>query len=88
MPLTAKHPAVMLNPTFDVEVAEPEMFKPERVVVPKPVDETDRNEVFVVPAALVDEATEKSAVFVLPNGLNTPRDAVGVVEPMPRLPAK
>ncbi len=35
----------MLNPTLDVLVAEPEMFKPESVVVPNPVDETERNDV-------------------------------------------
>ncbi len=36
----AKQPALKLNPTFDVEVAEPEILKPERVVVPKPAAET------------------------------------------------
>lgn len=39
VPLIAKHPLVMLNPTFDVEVALPAIFKPESVVVPKPVPE-------------------------------------------------
>ena len=29
-----------MKPTFDVEVALPEMFKPVIVVVPKPVEET------------------------------------------------
>ena len=32
---------VMEKPTFEVEVALPAMFKPERVVVPKPPDDTD-----------------------------------------------
>ena len=38
----AKHPDVIEIPTFEVVVAEPEMFKPESVVVPKPVPETVR----------------------------------------------
>ncbi len=32
----------MLKPTLEVEVAKPEMLRPERVVVPKPVDEIAR----------------------------------------------
>ena len=43
VPLTAKHPAVRLKPTLEVEVAEPEIFRPETVVVPKPVAETERS---------------------------------------------
>ena len=39
----AKQPEVILNPTSEVEVALPEMFNPESVVVPKPVAETERN---------------------------------------------
>ncbi len=42
-PLIAKHPPVRLNPTFDVDVAEPEMLRPESVVVPKPVADTERS---------------------------------------------
>ena len=41
--LIAKHPPVKLSPTFEVEVAEPVIVNPERVVVPKPVLETLRN---------------------------------------------
>jgi hypothetical protein len=36
VPLIAKHPPVMLNPTLDVDVAKPEMVRPRSVVVPKP----------------------------------------------------
>ena len=42
----------MLKPTFDVVVAEPEMLRPERVVVPKPSGATVRNLI-----AFEDEAT-------------------------------
>ena len=45
VPLIAKHPEVKLNPTFDVEVAEPEMVRPASVVVPKPVVDTENTEV-------------------------------------------
>ena len=38
--MIAKHPVVILNPTLDVDVAEPEMFRPLSVVVPKPEFET------------------------------------------------
>ena len=34
-----KHPVVMLKPTFEVEVAKPEMLSPDSVVVPNPVEE-------------------------------------------------
>ncbi len=47
----------MLNPTFDVDVANPEMFRPERVVVPKPEPDIENAEVDVVavPATVVVE---------------------------------
>ena len=48
--LIAKHPPVRLNPTFDVDVADPEIVNPESVVVPNPVLDTFRN---VVEAVLV-----------------------------------
>ena len=64
------------------------MLRPESVVVPKPVDETERKEVLVELAALVDEAMEKSTEFVFPYGLNTERLAVGVLVPIARFPAK
>ena len=47
-PFTAKHPVVMLKPTLEVEVADPEIERPERVVVPKPVEEIDSDGVVVV----------------------------------------
>jgi hypothetical protein len=43
------------------------MFKPESVVVPKPVDETERNDVLVLPATFVEDAIEKSVALVPPN---------------------
>ena len=53
----AKHPVVMLYPTFDVEVAWPEMFNPLTVVVPKPLPEISKAEMEVVasPATVVVE---------------------------------
>ena len=39
VPPTAKHPVVTLNPTLEVEVAEPEMLSPLNVVVPNPEPE-------------------------------------------------
>lgn len=40
VPPIEKHPPVRLNPTFDVEVAEPFIFRPESVVVPNPEFDT------------------------------------------------
>lgn len=54
LPFFAKQPEVILKPTFDVDVAEPDTLRPLNVVVPKPVPETERNLV-----ALEDEATSK-----------------------------
>ena len=55
VPLIAKHPPVRLKPTLDVDVAWPEMFKPDSVVVPKPEPEIVRADVDVVavPASVV-----------------------------------
>ena len=44
VPEMAKQPPERLKPTFEVEVALPEMVRPESVVVPKPVPETERND--------------------------------------------
>jgi hypothetical protein len=66
-----------LKPTFEVEVAEPEMSKPERVVVPKPVAETERR---VVEA---EETTSKALPTVLPH---TDNRAYGEVVPTPTFP--
>ena len=79
-PLMAKHPVVMLKPTLDVEVADPEMFKPESVVVPKPSAATVRNVV-----ATDDEAIWKSGA-VWPAVAETESLAYGEVEPTPTLP--
>ena len=45
VPLILKQPVVMLKPTLEVEVAEPVMLRPVRVVVPKPIPETVRADV-------------------------------------------
>ena len=57
VPEIAKHPAVVLKPTLEVEVAWPLMFKPLTVVVPKPPRATSSAEVEVVavPATVVVE---------------------------------
>ena len=57
LPDMAKHPVVMLYPTLEVVVAEPDMLSPERVVVPKPEAETERK--VEVAKALVEEEMEK-----------------------------
>src|SRR3989338_5122665 len=67
----------MLRPTFDVDVAEPEIFNPESVVVPKPRDETES-------CVEVDEPTTKPTEFPA-TGLTASR-ADGVVVPTPTLP--
>jgi hypothetical protein len=47
----------MLNPTLDVDVAKPEMFRPRRVVVPNPPSAISRAavDVVAVPATVVVE---------------------------------
>lgn len=77
VPLIAKHPPVRLKPTLDVDVAWPEMFKPDRVVVPKPIEDTES-------CVAVDEPTtnpyESPAI-----GLTASR-ANGVDVPTPSFP--
>src|SRR5437868_5896453 len=65
----------MLKPTLDVEVAEPEIFKPERVVVPKP-----RLETVSFPFTSKSPAGLTTPTPTLPN-LSTIND-VAVVEPI------
>ncbi len=48
VPPIAKHPPVRLNPTFEVDVAWPMIFKPRTAVVPKPLPEIVRAAVDVV----------------------------------------
>jgi hypothetical protein len=57
-PLMAKQPAERLIPTFEVEVALPSMVRPESVVVPKPVAETE--------SAVVDAELTTSNIFPFP----------------------
>src|SRR3989344_8312336 len=68
----------MFRPTFEVEVAEPEMLRPERVVVPKPELETFNHGAEVEPTQ-----KEKSS----PATEFTESLAAGVVEPIPNFPS-
>jgi hypothetical protein len=73
VPPMAKHPVVKLKPTSDVEVAEPLMLSPERVVVPKPVFDTFRYSVVeptmklqVSPASALTESLANGEVEATP----------------------
>src|SRR3989344_5218445 len=79
----AKQPEVILNPTSEVEVALPEMLRPESVVVPKPVAATERN--FV--ACEVD-ATSKSGLVCVVLVAWMAKVAKGVVVPRPKFPVE
>jgi hypothetical protein len=65
VPLIAKQPFVRLNPTLDVEVAWPLIFKPSTVVVPKPEPEIVRADVDVVavPAIVVVDRNRSPPAF-------------------------
>ncbi len=76
VPFTAKQPFVMLKPTFDVEVAVPEIARPDSVVVPLPVFE-------IVRKFFVDEPTTNAKVVEERFEVSTARRAHGVVVPMP-----
>jgi hypothetical protein len=78
VPFSAKQPDVMLIPTFDVVVAEPEMLRPDTVVVPKPVADTR--------SAVVDAEFATSNKFVSFTPPNTVKRAYGVDVPMPVYP--
>ena len=86
VPLIAKQPEVMLKPTFEVDVAEPEMFKPASVVVPNPVAETERKLESVLPLAAVEDETWKTLVLIDPKLFWIVRFASGEDVPMPILP--
>ncbi len=79
-PPIAKQPPERLIPTFEVEVAEPEMVRPESVVVPKPSAATVRNCVVGT-----DEAIWNAGA-VCPDCVCTPRVPNGVEVPIPSLP--
>jgi hypothetical protein len=57
---------VMLKPTLDVDVANPEMFNPLSVVVPKPPSAISRAEMVVVelPTAVVVDIYSVVPVFL------------------------
>ncbi len=67
---------MILKPTFDVEVAEPEIFNPDTVVVPKPVFE-------IVRKLRVEEPTTNANVVDERFDVSTARRAHGVVLPIP-----
>ena len=69
----------MFTPTLDVLVADPEIVRPESVVVPKPEFET-RNH-----GAVVDPTQNEKAS---PDTESTESLADGEVVPIPRLPTK
>ncbi len=71
---------VIRRPTLEVEVAEPETFNPDKVVVPKPLPATETN--FV---AFDEEAISKSGVVCVVVAC-TERFARGEVVPKPRRP--
>ena len=73
----AKQPVEIVMPTFEVEVAEPLMLRPDNVVVPKPMEETES-------WVAVDEPTTKP-IESPPIGLTESR-AKGVVVPTPSSP--
>jgi hypothetical protein len=75
----AKQPPVILKPTFEVEVALPEMLSPESVVVPNPRDDTDSS-------VAVDDPTTSPSVSPA-SGL-TERRAVGDEDEIERAPVK
>jgi hypothetical protein len=66
----------MLKPTFDVEVAEPEIARPESVVVPLPVFE-------IVRKLRVDDPTTNAKVVDERFDVSTANRAHGVVDPIP-----
>ncbi len=67
----------MLNPTLDVDVAKPEIERPDRVVVPKPREDTES-------CVAVDEPTTNPTESPA-SGLTDSR-ANGVVDEIPILP--
>ncbi len=68
----------MLKPTFEVEVAEPAIVRPETVVVPKPELETLSHGAVVEPTQ-----SEKAS----PATESTESRALGEVVPIPNLPS-
>ena len=80
--LIAKQPPERLKPTLLVDVAEPETVRPESVVVPKPVPETERN--FV--AFEVDATSKSGRIWVVVACIA--RLANGEVVPSPRRPSE
>ncbi len=82
-PPIAKQPPERLKPTFEVEVAEPLIVRPERVVVPKPVLETERS----VVEALLRPFTTSNALPMLELDQMVVV-AYGVEVPMAKLPVE
>jgi hypothetical protein len=76
-PFIAKQPADRLNPTFDVEVADPFTVNPLTVVVPNPVPET----------VSADDEAEVTASKMFPELLpHTDNLLYGLVVPTANLP--
>lgn len=77
IPFVAKHPPERLKPIFAVEVAEPFIVRPARVVVPNPSPATERNR-----SAFEVEAISKRGWLVVVVAC-TAKDANGVEVPTP-----
>ena len=77
--MIAKHPPDKSNPTLDVEVALPEIFRPLTVVVPKPEFETVSHGAVVEPTHSENASPAIESIASL---------AEGVVVPIPTLPKK
>jgi hypothetical protein len=74
LPPIAKHPLVILNPTLDVDVADPEIDSPDRVVVPKPELDTVNHGFVVLPthSEKLSPATELIARRALGEDVDSP----------------
>ena len=92
LPPMEKHPAERLKPTLDVDVAEPETVNPDKVVVPKPIDETESCVAVLEPTTNPKESPAIGLTLNLANGVveETPSNpvAVNVVVAVPPNSAK
>jgi hypothetical protein len=70
---------VILNPTFEVEVADPEIVRPDSVVVPKPELDTVNHGFVVLPTHSEKLSPATELIATVPDG---------VVVPIPTLPRK
>ena len=83
VPDIEKHPVVILNPTLDVDVAEPDIESPERVVVPKPELDTLIHGAVVEPTQKenASPATELTDSLAAGEEVETPSSPVKLFAP-------